>query len=230
MGRPPSRPCWLPRAPACDLDARLGHARVVGGEPLDLPARWVDDVVVRRLLVLLALVAAILVASTTPASAKTPPFTVEVSDRAPEAGELVTVSVRMWDRLNPRQPDTSYRPPAGGLNGVLGLVAADDMEAGRPRPGSHQEPIELRYVRPGTFEGSFVAPEQGAVWVVPFPNVALNEVPDGTTELTVRGALPGRSPLVPVGAVAVAVAVAGAGGLLGAMRRRRRPGLAVNPA
>lgn len=207
---------------------------------LDPPARLMDDGVVPRLLVLLAVVAAMLLVPTAPASAKTPPFTVELSDPAPEAGEVVTVTVRMWSPANPRQPDTLYRPIGGELNGLLAVVAAEDMEDGRPRPRSPQEPIGLRYVRPATLQGSFVAPEQGGYWIVPWPRVILMGVPEGgllsgvpedrqptSMELVVQDT--GRSPLVPV--AALAVALAGAAGALGALRwRRRHPRVAVSPA
>jgi hypothetical protein len=48
-----------------------------------------------RLLAVLASTVVVVVATTAPASAKAPPFTVELSDPTPEAGDQVSVTVLM---------------------------------------------------------------------------------------------------------------------------------------
>jgi hypothetical protein len=127
---------------------------------------------VRRFLLVLTSTMIVLVATSAPASAKTPPFTVQLSDPTPQPGARVSVTVRMWDPADRSNPSTLvdlWVPRPGEL---LGLVSADELVNGRPRPGNGtQEPIALRNVAPATFRGTFVAPEQGEYRIVPFPGL-----------------------------------------------------------
>jgi hypothetical protein len=116
-------------------------------------------------------------------------------------------------------------------------VSAEDLEAGRPRPGGRQEAVELRYLRPATFQGSFVAPEDGDYRFVPFPRMKarlLGGAAEGfmcqypTTELAVEGG-DGESDGWPVVPVAAVTALGATFALVVAQRRRRRLRLAVTP-
>jgi hypothetical protein len=193
---------------------------------------------VRRLLRLLVSIVAVLVAMTAPASAKAPPFTVELSDPAPSPGERVTVTVRMWDPADRSKPSTLMDLTVVGPGDLLGLVPAGDLVDGRPRAGSG-EPVTLRNVAPATFRGSFVAPEHGDYRLVPFPRMGGRLVPERvheeflrqypTTELTVHGGSNGGSGGWPVVPVAAVVALGTTAALVVAQRHRRQLRLAVTP-
>lgn len=108
---------------------------------------------------------AILVGVAQVAAAKTPPFSMTVSNEAATPGESVTVEVEI---------DLEYSDfSAEDLNGLLGLFPADAVDENlRPLRPYDFTPVGLPRVEDRVYRGTFTAPSDvGDYVLVPFPNV-----------------------------------------------------------
>lgn len=113
---------------------------------------------------LLFLTTVVLFTTALPASAKMPPFEMEVDPR----GDTVHVEVRI---SGDEALIDSFDPP--DLNGLVAVFPADQVDdEGRPRlvlkTGTN---VPLSRAEPGTYQGSIVL-ESGRWAVVPFPGVS----------------------------------------------------------
>jgi hypothetical protein len=141
-------------------------------------------------------------------AAKVSYFSVEVTPRAPTAGELITVIVRLWnDRAHTIPAD--WAPPHEALDEMVGFVS-DDQVIG----------VDLTRAEDGTYRGTATLPA-GSWTMVPFPDSAGTSEPvpgyQAPIALTVTAASPSMLPLV-VGAIGAA----GAGVAVFLSRSRRR--------
>lgn len=124
---------------------------------------------IARLVLVAGVVVAAVVASAVPAMAKMPPFDLEVSSDRVAPWETVTVRVTTYQfgAHEERVPLDFTSEPLTDLIGVYPTAAFDEQRGWAPE--SDHDLLTLHRVAPGVFEGSFRAPKDGAVMVVPFP-------------------------------------------------------------
>jgi len=91
-----------------------------------------------------------------PASAKFPPFTIEVSSNDSVVGEPLEITVRLWNDIEHTQ--RARWPDVRRLNGLLSAVPYNGRALSRD---SGAISIDLRRVRPGVFRGEIVFPRPG---------------------------------------------------------------------
>lgn len=105
-----------------------------------------------------------------PALAKMPPFDLEVIPEGPAPGQTVTVRVSFY---NTGQEGERIPVDLGGgpLEGLVGVLPSTALGEDGWIPGEDYAPLTLERVAPGVYEGSFQAPQEGVVGVVPFPGV-----------------------------------------------------------
>jgi hypothetical protein len=162
----------------------------------------------RRLPAALVIAAALLAFGVGLAAAKVSYFSVEVTPKAPSAGEPVTVVVRLWNDPAHTIP-ADWAPPEEVMDDMVAFLS-EDQKIG----------VDLTRAEDRSYRGTATLPA-GSWTMVPFPEGARmrEPVPGFQTPiaLTVTAASPSMLPLV-VGAAAAAIAAVAV--VFG--RRRRR--------
>lgn len=122
----------------------------------------------RTALVWSVIVATVVMVGGSPASAKMPPFCVELLSSTVEPRTVVEMTVRFVSSSCDDAVVADF--PGGVLDGVLGLYPAAELgDNGRPTGGDYR-PVAMRRERSGVYRGKVRAPaEEGRFAIVAFP-------------------------------------------------------------
>jgi hypothetical protein len=185
----------------------------------------------RRFLLGLGTMSAVLLVAS-PAAAKLPPYTIELSTHDPVVGEAIDVTVRFWD--DRQHTDRARWPDLHGFDAFLWAVPFEPGEGFLGLGGAIS--IDVRRVRPGVYRGEVALPEAGR-WALcpwstsPCPASGPARGYPGRIEL-LAGAAPspaavvpapstGNGATVPVTVVVMSAFVFGAAATLRRLRARR---------
>lgn len=148
----------------------------------------------RAALLCTVIVAAVLVLAGSPASAKVPPFCVELSPSTVEPRSVVEVTVTFVSSNCEDAVVTEF--PGGVLDGVLGLYPVAELgDNGRPIGGGYR-PIDMSRGSSGVYTGQVRAPaEAGRFAIVAFPQ-SRQPLPDLYPQPTTLKVVPSQLPAV----------------------------------